>query len=231
MNPLMEAEAPAPLKDDPAARALLKEAHQQLYKWPAGFRGYKAALTVNNGGRINKGSISVGPKWETAVTLDSDETLREWVRERLWTQAMHLENKPFEEGDGRYAITFGEPVESASTHPRGAHLILQGGRMASWYRIKDRRHTQISRTIPGGERRINTIERYEAAPDGRFYASHYVMTYFHLDGKTLADIESYVNEFIDFQGVLLPLRRTVSRVEAGTVETRLIELSDHRLLV
>jgi hypothetical protein len=52
----------------------------------------------------------------------------------------------------------GELPAQRGRHPRGVQVILQGGRLASWYRIADYRYTQISRTLPGQHRYINTLE-------------------------------------------------------------------------
>ena len=218
-------------QDDSAARALLKEAHSRMYKWPVGYLGYKATVTVNDEGRLFHGHATVNPRLHTVVRVDGEPTLREWVHERLWTQAMHLVWTSFEEGDGRYVLTFGENLTHQANHPRGTLVTLYGGRLASWYRIKDQAYTQISRGMPGRERRVNTIERYEASADGRVYAAHFVMSHFVDDGDTFIGMESYVNEFITHQRVLLPSRRIISRVEGGLVKTRIIELSDHRAIV
>lgn len=77
-------------QDDSAARALLKEAHGRMYRWPVGFEGYRAQVLVNDEGRLFGGQTIVHPRQETVVTLDADPPLQEWVRKRLWSQAIHL---------------------------------------------------------------------------------------------------------------------------------------------
>lgn len=217
--------------DDPAARALVKEAHRRMHKWPVDFRGYRATLHVNEEGRVWTGTVSLVPRKETTVELaGADAALQEWVRERLWTQGMHLAFTPFEEGDGKYVISFSPDDDPGLLHPRGRKVLLTGGRLDSWYRIKDERYTQIGRLSPMAERRVNTIERYEAAPDGRLYSGHYVMTYFTLDGRSVIGMESYVNDYTDVRGIWLPRRRSVSFGEGGAVKTRTIELSNHEVM-
>ena len=219
------------LADDPAARTMVKEAHDRMYKWPAGFRGYCATIILNDEGRPWTGIVSLVPRKETTVELPgADATLQEWVRERLWTQGMHLVYWPFEEGDGKYVLSFDPDEDPAMPHLRGRRVLLTGGRLDSWYRIKDQRYTQIGRITPMTERRINTIERYDLAPDGKHYSSHYVMTYFTLDGQSVTGMESYVNEYVEVQGLWLPLRRRVAYGEQGEVKTRVIELSNHQVM-
>jgi hypothetical protein len=216
--------------DDPAARRLVQDAHGRMYRWPAGFAGYRATLSLNDEGRIYCGRMSLVPRKETTVELEgADVALQEWVRERLWTQGMHLAFSTFEEGDGKYVLSFDQEEDSDVPHPRGRRVLLTGGRLDSWYRIKDGQYTQIGRITPMTERRVNTIERCDHAPDGKQYSSHYVMTYFSLDGQSVIGMESYVNEYKDVNGVWLPWRRRVSFGERGLVKTRVIELSEHEV--
>jgi hypothetical protein len=220
------------LVDDPAARALVKEAHSRMYKWPAGFGGYRADVRLNEEGRVVNGTVRLVPRKDTIVDLlGADPALEEWVRERLWTQGMHLAYSPFEEGDGKYVLSFDPDEDPAVSHPRGRRVFLTGGRLESWYRIKDQRYTQIGRITPMTQRRVNTIERYDLAPDGQQYSSHYVMTYFTLDGRSVIGVESYVNEYIEVQGIWLPLRRRMAYGEQGNVNTRVVELSNHEVLI
>jgi hypothetical protein len=222
---------PAGLADDPAARSLVQDAHGRMYRWPAGFGGYRARLSLNDEGRVYTGRVSLVPRKETTVELDgADATLQEWVRERLWTQGMHLAFSTFEEGDGKYVLSFDPQDDPAVPHPRGRRVLLTGGRLDSWYRIKDGQYTQIGRMTPMTERRVNTIERCDHAPDGKQYSSHYVMTYFSLDGQAVIGMESYVNEYTDVNGLWLPWRRRVSFGERGLVKTRVIELSEHEVV-
>jgi hypothetical protein len=219
------------LVDDPAARQLIKDAHSRMYKWPAGFRGYRAQVVLNDEGRRWTGTVSLVPRKDTTVTMPgADPALEEWVRERLWTQGMHLAFTPFEESDGKYVLSFDPEEDPAIPHPRGRRVLLTGGRLDSWYRIQNHHYTQIGRLMPMTERRVNTIERYETAPDGKQYSSHYVMTYFTLEGQAVIGMESYVNDYTDVQGVWLPLRRRVSFGQQGLVKTRVIELSAHEVL-
>jgi len=225
----MEVQAPKPV-DDPVARRLVQDAHGRMYRWPVDFGGYRARLSLSDEGRVYTGRVSLVPRKDTTVALNgADTTLQEWVRERLWTQGMHLAFSTFEEGDGKYVLSFDPQDDPAVSHPRGRRVLLTGGRLDSWYRIKDGQYTQIGRITPMTERRVNTIERCDHAPDGKRYSSHYVMTYFTLDGQAVIGMESYVNEYTDVNGIWLPWRRRVSFGERGLVKTRVIELSEHEV--
>jgi Protein of unknown function (DUF3386) len=230
--PSTGARLPEDVQDDPVARQLLQEVHARMYKWPTAFAGYRAVLTVQEEDCLWHGEATVQPPQAVVVQLDSDESVRAWVHESLSTQAMHLADIPFAQGDGRYVLTFDPQETGTGRHPRGVRVLLYGGRLASWYRIQEQRYSQIGRTAPDGTRRINTIERYEAAADGRLYATHYILAHFPAHGASLIGLASYVNEFVEHQpGLLLPSRRTIWRVEGGRTRARVIALSAHRVLV
>ncbi|HSX83343.1 MAG TPA: DUF3386 family protein [Candidatus Saccharimonadia bacterium] len=219
------------VQDNPVARQLLQETHARMYKWPATFAGYQAMLTVQEEERRWHGAATMRPRQAVGVQLDGDDSVRAWVQESLLTQAMHLADMPFEQGDGRYVLTFDPQEAGTGLHPRGVRVILHGGRLASWYRISEQRYSQIGRTAPDGTQRINTIERYEAATDGRLYATHYVLAHFPAHGASLVGLASYVNEFVEHQpALLLPSRRTIWHVEGGCTRARVIALSAHRVL-
>ena len=219
------------VQDNPVARQLLQETHARMYKWPAAFAGYRALLTVQEEEQQWHGAATVRPRQAVEVRLDGDDSVQAWVQESLSTQAMHLAYIPFEQGDGQYVLTFDPQETRTGLHPRGIRVILHGGRLASWYRLTEQRYSQIGRTAPDGTQRINTIERYEAAADGRLYATHYNLTHFSACSASLTGCASYVNEFVEYQpALLLPSRRTIWLVEGGCTRARVIALSAHRVL-
>jgi hypothetical protein len=245
--PSTGARPPDDMQDNPVARQLLQEAHARIYKWPATFAGYRALLTVQEEERLWHGEATVRPRQAVEVQLDGDDSVRTWVHENLSTQAMHLAYIPFEQGEGpplmrrpsadavagngRYVLTFDPQEAGTGRHPRGVRVILHGGRLASWYRISEQRYSQIGRTAPDGTQRINTIERYEAATDGRLYATHYILAHFPAHGASLVGLTSYTNEFVEHQpALLLPSRRTIWHVEGSCTRARVIALATHRVL-
>lgn len=216
-----------PPLDDPTARTLLAAAHAQLYKWPPTFTGYQARLLVNDNGIRYAGSVSVRLGHGTHIHLDGDEALATWVRECLWTQARRLADIPFAEGVGRYGITFASTQEEGKSSPRGRQLLLRDGPQPTRYWVRDGRYWQIERQEPNGARRVDIIERYDMAPDGRRYVTHSVTTHFSAPKGARTAVESYVNEFIWSGDVLFPCRRTVTDAVAGAIRTREITLSGH----
>ena len=223
---------PDNMQDDPVARQLLQEAHAQLYKWPATFAGYQAALTVQEEERLWQGEATVRPQQAVIVQVDGDDSLRAWVQESLTTQAMHFTD---------IGVAFAEPqvdLHKLLAHKNKVVGKLTGGLAAM---AKMRKVTVVQgsgefldphhMTAPDGTQRINTIERYEGASDGRLFATHYVVAHFPAHGANLVGLASYVNEFVEHEAaLLLPSRRTIWHVEGGRTRARVIELSAHRVL-
>ena len=92
-----------------------------MYKWPATFAGYRAVLTVQEEECLWHGEATVQPQQAVDVQLDSDASVRAWVHESLSTQAMHLADIPFAQGDGRYVLTF-DPQETGTGRLRVASV-------------------------------------------------------------------------------------------------------------
>ena len=96
-----------------------------MYKWPEEFGGYRANVTLNQNGTIVRGTVQLVPRKETTVDLPgADPALQEWVSERLWMQGMHLAYSPFEDGDGRYILSFDPEEDAGLAHPRGRRVLL-----------------------------------------------------------------------------------------------------------
>jgi hypothetical protein len=121
--PSTGAQPPEDVQDNPVARQLLQEVYAHMYKWPATFVGYRAVLTAQEEERLWPGEATVRPRQAVDVQLDSDESVRAWVHESLSTQAMHLADIPFAQGDGRYVLTFDpQTAAAASQRPAGDHV-------------------------------------------------------------------------------------------------------------
>jgi hypothetical protein len=92
-----------------------------------------AVLTVQEEERLWHGEATVRPRQAVDVHVDGDEHVRAWVHESLSTQAMHLADIPFAQGDGRYVLTF-DPQESGTRlHPRGIRVLLHEGGFSHYH--------------------------------------------------------------------------------------------------
>src|SRR6185312_12565838 len=129
----------ATVADDPKAREALRLAFENTARWPQGFKGFTAELTVNINGREFHGPVTVKGPREVSVQL-SDGEVQKWAQDQLAMIAVHRGPRTFDESDGKYTLTMEE-----DGHPLGARLDIHGSH--SFYRVKDHRITQINRTM------------------------------------------------------------------------------------
>ena len=92
--------------DDPGARMLLQRAQGALQKWPEGFTGFRARVTVGEEGHECSGGVIVRPGLAIEVDL-GDCVERDWARELLETIVAERTPRFFKDGDGRHPISFG----------------------------------------------------------------------------------------------------------------------------
>ena len=161
------------LEEDPKARETLRQVFGNTARWPTGFKGFTADVTVNIQGKEENGTVTVtGPKGiETSI---KDEKLKEFVTENLASIAMHRGPRTFDESDGKYKLVFGDDGK----HPLGQSIVMGGDGMSSFYRVKDGRIQQINRKTPRFSFSINIEESIKNC-DGKFLTKAYTVYYFN----------------------------------------------------
>lgn len=215
------------VQDDPAAKALLKQAFEKTSRWGKEFPGFTADLVCNDNGTEYKGRVKIKSPKEVEVTLDvpsEKEELSKWAKNQIGMMAVHRASRSFEESDGKYTLTFAEE----DSHPLGRQIIIHGDGMNSRYRIKNDRIQQIQRKMKHIQFTIN-VEEVMKTDDGKFLTTRYVVFYFSADGK-LSDTESFTDRPFELNGVYLPGTRRIISSDEGEVVVRLLEFKNHQLL-
>lgn len=214
----------APVADDPAARDLLKRAFAKTSRWPKGFGGFSADLSVVQAGRISKGTVELKSPREIQVRLDDPE-LGRWAEGQISMMAIHRGPRSFEESDGKYSLTLAEEDH----HPLGRLVVIHGDGMTSRYRILDDRITQINRSMERIRFTINVDESMTTS-DGKSLTTRYTVFYSSPSDGSLKGVESFWDQHAVIGGVYLPGTRRVSLNEDGGVTTRLLRFENHKLL-
>jgi hypothetical protein len=209
--------------DDPAARLALQEVFSNTARWPAGFKGFSANVTVNLDGKTEQGTVVVrGPK-DMELGLQGEQA-KEFAGENLASIASHRGPRSFEESDGKYKLSFGDD----GSHPQGRIVIMGGDGMGSFYRIKDGRIHQINRKTPRFSFSINVEESVKNA-DNKFLTRKYTVYYFNAD-NSLKNVESYTDHYVRVGAVDLPESRRIIDSKDGQVVVTIMDLSGHKLL-
>jgi hypothetical protein len=211
-------------KDDPKARELLKGAFEKTERWPKGFSGYAADLSINNNGKEFQGKIEIVPGKEVEIGF-GDDAVRAWAKNQLAMMSVHRAHRSFEESDGKYVLTLG----AEDHHPLGRLVYIHGDGMNSRYRIKNDRILQINRTM-GKMRFTINIQDTIATKSGKHLTSHYTVYYYSVPEGTFLQAESIVDRHVPVNEVYLPERRQVLSSDKGEVVVRTTEFSNHKLL-
>ncbi len=212
--------------DDPQARERLRVAFENTARWPKGFNGFTADLTVNVNGKETKGPVMVKGPREVSVQL-GDPDVQKWAQEQLGMIAVHRGPRSFEESDGKYTLTMEE-----DGHPFGTKLIIHGSN--SFYRLKNNRITQINRKMahPGMPPFAFTINVEDSAvtQDQKNLTTKYTVYYYSpADGK-LNNVESFSDTHVRVGASDLPSTRRIISFENGDVIVKSLTFSNHQLL-
>ncbi|MEW6543245.1 MAG: DUF3386 family protein [Nitrospirota bacterium] len=212
------------VKDDPKARALLRQAFDKTARWQADFKGFTADLTVNVNGKETRGSVTVKGPRDVNVSLP-DPDMQKWAEGQIAMIAVHRGPRSFEESDGKYALTVGDDAE----HPLGPRLHIHGDGMHSFYRVKGERITQINRKMPHMAFTIN-VEDSAVTQDGKFLTTRYTVYYYSPQDGKLTNVESFSDSHVRVGASDLPATRRIISYENNDVVVRSLTFANHKML-
>lgn len=212
------------VQDDPNARELLHRAFDRTARWRADFVGFAAMLLANDNGAESRGTVKVAMPRAVEVTLP-ETGLQQWAQQQLAMMAGHRAYRSFDQADGKYVLTLG-PEEA---HPLGRLIFIHGDGMNSRYRVRDERIYQIQRSMERVKFTIN-IDEVMTTRDGKALTTRFTVYYFAPNTEQLTQVESFVDDYTEVQGVVLPSVRCVTCAERGEARVRELILSDHKLL-
>jgi len=214
------------ITNDPAAHAVLREAHDAGYKFPAGFAGFAATHTFSEDGEAVTGHVTVKAPREIEFEIAADEAALGWLRQEIGSMAGHRWPSPYEAGDGRWTLTLGDDA----THPLGQTVTVHDDPFHSSYRLRDGRISQVNRQM-GGTKFTITILDHQPATDGRTLPSLFTVTFWDIASGRLTRADAYTDRYAAVSGASLPVgRRVVTSSDTGQVTRELI-LIGHELLI
>jgi hypothetical protein len=212
------------IQDDSNARDLLRQAFEKTARWPANFGGFSASLLCHDDGVEHWGTVTVTMPRTVDVSLP-EAGLQQWAQQQLAMLAGHRAYRSFDQADGKYVLTLG-PQDA---HPLGWLVNIYGDGMNSRYRVRDDRICQIQRSMERVKFTIN-IEDTMTTRDGKILTTRFTVYYFAPDNGRLTQVESFVDDYVEVQGITLPQSRRVIFAEHGEVRVRQLTLSQQTLL-
>lgn len=210
---------------DPAAVAMLKEAHDKRSTFPADFPGLTADVTINDNGKEARGTVTYSSVGDLKLTLnDASKSEEEWAQEQLGSAFSHRRADDFAQGDGSHSLTCGPDDHS----PLG-RLIALNDRFKSTNRVKDGHITEVTRTM-GKMRFTITVLEDKTVEGGKYLPSQFVVTYFDAATGAIQKVDAYSDRFVKVSNAWIPSARRVVTAENGSFVARTLALDHVRLL-
>jgi len=166
------------VKTDPAAVAMLKEAHDKRETFPAGFGGLTADITVADAAGESKGTLAYSADGKIKLTLAGASTdTTQWATDQLESSFSHRHADDFAKGDGSHPLSF----DSDDHSPLGRSIALND-KGNSHYRVKDGHITQVNRSMGPAMKFSITVLADRNLQGGKYLPSQFVVTYFDAAG-------------------------------------------------
>ena len=217
------------VRDDPKARAMLRQAFEKTARWQPDFKGFTADLTVNVNGKEQRGTVTVRGPRDVKVDLP-DGDVKKWAEGQIGMIAVHRGPRTFEESDGKHALALGDDTD----HPFGPKLFIHGDGMHSFYRVKGDRILQINRKMshPGMPAMGFTInvEDSMVTKDDKFLTTRYTVYYYAPQDGKLTNVESFTDSHARVGNSDLPATRRIVSYENGEVMVRSLTFTNHKML-
>ena len=213
----------AHVADDPRARCLLRQAQGAFQKWPEGFAGFRAAVACETSHGVKTGNVTFAPPGRVDIDCD-DAGIRARLHDML--SAIVLDRTPrfFDEGDGRFPISFVDVQGDSMSRPVDVHARL--GQLRYWIDTCGRIR-QIER-IARGLRVLTTFEAFTRTTPGRVLPTQTTTSTWDVANGTLLHSESVHDSHRRIEHVWLPSARRISGQAGGAPVV--LSLLDHTLL-
>lgn len=206
---------------DRTAHEALRTAHDGGYRFPEGFHGFTANVTVieDSGGTVRQGvgSAIVGGPRAIEVALDAEDDLAAWAGSELASMAGHRWPSPYEKADGRWTLS----IEDETTSPLGRLVTVHDDPFQSAYRLRDGRIAQVIRTMSTTRFTI-TIQAHAPTDDARVLPVAFTVSFWDTGGDRMNRVDAYTDRYASVDGVWVPRsRRVVTATGSGFVAREL----------
>jgi hypothetical protein len=211
--------------NDPAAHDLLRAAHERGYRFPVGFGGFSATVTLSTDSATTEGTVAVRAPRDLILDLDVSEEDAGWVRQEIASIAGHRWPTPYEQSDGRWTLTLSDD----SANPLGQSIKVHDDPFDSGYRVRDGKISQVLRKM-GPTRFTITMLDHQPAVDGRLLPSLFTVTFWDTENDRLTRSDAYTDSYVVVDGVTVPSYRRVVTFKDDGQSVRELSISNHKLL-
>jgi hypothetical protein len=210
---------------DPGAVALFQEAIKARAHWQR-FPGFRADIAGRAGGRPFRGRVTVDARGAVSVHVN-DRTARPWVAGQLESIVLHRgAGRTAPAGPAKQLLRY---ADEEAEHPLGRLLLVEGGRFASSYRVRDGQILAVNRHVGKEVLTILVLEN-ERNGDGLYLPRAYVVEYWDAGTGELRRTETVRERWQRVGRWDLPAAHTQTSSSAAGLEVRGFTLSGHQLL-
>lgn len=214
---------PAHPTDDRLARCLLRQAQGSFQKWPEGFGGFRASVACQTGDGPVGGRVAVTAQGHVAVDC-GNPIVRTLLHDMLATVALDRTPRFFDEGDGRFPISFADAGDASPCRVVHVHARLGALR----YHIDAKRRVLAIERITHGLRAVTAFEGFMRTTPGRVLPTQTVSSTWDVATGALLRSESVHDSHRRVEHVWLPSARRIAR--SGDAPPIVLSLLDHELL-
>jgi hypothetical protein len=208
---------------DPEAATLFREALAHRAAW-RNFPGFSAEIQGWLDGRAFGGSVTVAADGTVEVKTD-DPAAKPWLQDQLDSMVMHRQPPPA--ADSSSSSTPGprlQVVDEPDEHPLGKLIAVEGGRMASSYRIKDHQILVVNRRMGNRNMTITVLDN-QTNLEGQFLPHSYVVQYWDATTGRLQSTETVQERWQRVAGYDLPAMHSVLTASDAGLSVRSVRFS------
>jgi hypothetical protein len=213
-----------PAKGDPRAAALMRESARTRYTWSPEVTGVAGKFTWKQDGKTGSGSFRdvLHKRGGFSATAEGNLEVPAGVKDHISSLISHRA-PPAAGAPERPAP---ESVIIVEDEERGPLIMTVGDRMQSTQRVKDGKLVQVNRMM-GGKRFTIDVTEFEKSPDGRFYPSAFIVTWWDAASGKKLEKQSYSTLGFDLiEGQMFPKAEKVVSDKGGQTSTLEIQYSE-----
>ena len=211
---------------DPEAVGLFQEALAHRAAW-RNLPGFSADIQGWLDGRPFGGSVTVAADGTVQIRTD-DPAAKPWLQDQLDSLVMHRQPPPPADASSSQGPRL-QLVDEPDEHPLGQLIAVEGGRMASSYRIKDRQILVVNRRMGNRNMTITVLDN-ETNPDGHVLPHSYVVQYWDAATGRLQSTETIQEHWQRVGGWDLPAMHSVLTASDAGLSVRSVRFSKPHVL-
>jgi hypothetical protein len=211
-------------KPDPEAAALFRKAIARRAQW-RDFPGFTAEIGGELDGRAFSGKVTVAASGEVDLEVD-DEAARPWLQDQFESLVRHRLPDRAASPEPGFTLRYGDGPDE---HPLGRLLLVEGGRMASSYRIKDDQIRVVNRNL-GRESMTLSVLSNEENRERLVLPRQYMVHYWDAESGRLVRTDTIQDHWVRIGRWDLPRSHAVATASDGGMSIRTVTLSGHKPL-